>query len=204
MSKAYSKAALLENRIVFLRWSIAALLALALAVAAASFLEANLFARQPALLLAAPVSLILVGGMFILHRTKARLQTYRSAEQNIAKSLRASSSKIIHDLKRQMREAAARDPIIEGLLSDNISAIEQRLQAVLDAEVLDQRRQAVSARCAKARKLLLDRLEAKRVASPAIRAEQAIVEAIHQLKKLKAKAVEQLDAQRALVAHLVV
>lgn len=186
----------LETRLNISRWSVTSLGILAFATAAAAISGTISLTGQPALILAGLLSLILCGAMFAYYHAKVRLENYRAAEKDIAAALRSSSSTEIYGLRRRLRQMAASDRLIHDFCAQHTSSIDQRLGDVLEAEVLEERRLKVAARCAEAKRALSDRIEQQRIASPAIRAERTITGAIENLKRHKAEAEKQLDEQR--------
>lgn len=186
----------LETRLTISRWSVASLGILAFATVAAAIFGTISFTSQPALALAALLTLILCGAIFACYRAKVRLENYRISESGIAAALRSSSSAEIYDLRRRLRRAAAGDRLIDDFYAQFTSSIDRHLEAVLQAEVVEARRLKIVARCADAKRVLSDRIEQQRLASPAIRAERTITGAIENLKRHKADAEKQLNEQR--------
>ena len=99
-------------------------------------------------------------------------------------------------LKRQLLAAASKDGIIHALLAEHKSAIESHLQALWDLEKKKERSDNVSAKCTQTMTLLIERLNTRFFASPAVRAERAVLDAIHQLNELILNANRQLDERR--------
>lgn len=137
-----------------------------------------------------------VGGALVLQSTNSRLGSYRTAEENISKSLKATSSIALQRLKRQLQEAADKDRIIHALFSEHKSAIESHLEALWDLEKKKQRSDKVSAKCAHTMTMLTERLNTRFFASPAVRAERAVLDAIQQLNELILNANRQLEERR--------
>jgi hypothetical protein len=186
----------LEGRLTILRWIVACLGVLVFAAAVATFFEIISIASQSAIILAALLSLVLLWAIFTCHRAKTRLENYRTAERDVVVALRSSSSEQICHLRRRVSDLASRERVVHRFYTECRSKIEQHLEKVMESEVFEARRQNVIARCADAKRTLSDRIEQQRLASPAIRAERTLTDAIQRLKQLKAAAEKQLGAQR--------
>lgn len=186
----------LGNRVWLFKWAVSSVALLTFGIVSAAFLKLSPFLDQHALI-AAGVAVISSGGMWGAYRhAKTCLDDYCTAQQSITAALKAQSSEEIVGLRLQLDEAAKRDTSIQGLQAHSKANLDRHLSDVMEDETRKARSLRVAVLCADARRMLSGRIEQNRLASPVIKAEQQISEAITNLKRHKSDAERQLDEQR--------
>lgn len=186
----------LGNRVRFFKWAIAVLCLITCGTAAAAFLESSPFLGQN-VVIAAGAALFTLGGMWVGHsHAKGGLENFLAAEQLIAAALKAQSSGAIIGFVIKLERAAKTDTAVQDLHTHYKDILDRHLSDVWEDETLKARRLRVATLCANARQMVSGQIEQHRLASPVIKAEQKISEAINNLKRHKSDAERQLDEQR--------
>ena len=186
----------LGKRVRLFKWAASSVALLTFGVVAAAFLKISQFLHQNALIAAGVVviaSCCIWGGY---RRAKTRLDDYITAQQYIAAALKAHSSEDIIAIRLQLDASANRDTSIRDLQAYNTANLDRHLSDVIEDETREARSLRVAMLCADARRILSSRIEQHRLASPVIKAERQISEAITNLKRHKSDAERQLDEQR--------
>jgi hypothetical protein len=186
----------LEDRVTILKRSVVFLIVAVLVAGVAAILDNIFLTNMPALAFTGGLAVTICGASIACRRAMFRLEGYEAAERAIASAIISSCSAEISDLLGKLEAVAARDGAIRRLYVEWASSIEQRLNEVLEAEAHENRRLRVALQCANAKRSLLGRVEQQRLASPAIRAERAITDAIENITRHRAVAEARLDEQR--------
>jgi hypothetical protein len=143
-----------------------------------------------------PLCLVLVGIAIFRHRVARRIELYATAVADVRLVMSSTSSTSIGDRLAELTARSEKDPLIKALVRRALPAMTQHREAVRQAEAYATRKSRVQDRCAKARKAALARVEAERQASPVLRAQRMIEDALRTIKNHKADAERQLDEQR--------
>lgn len=145
------------------------------------------------------LALALLGALAIVmsRRDTQRLNALAQAEQDLARALSSTSSERIELIREDLQAASTKNALIRQLYATSKDEISRHCEHALELETAQARRQAIISQCYKAYEAVSGRIEAQRRASPAIRAERELSEAIANLRQMKANAEKSLDEQRA-------
>ncbi|EDL48259.1 hypothetical protein [Erythrobacter sp. SD-21] len=191
-----ARARLAAHEVVLGRGGVLGFLAAALVFAAWSFEVLQWIA-----LIAIPtiVALVLLGSLSVTlgRRARRKLDELARAEQDLASALASTSFEWIALMREDLQEASTHNALIRQLYDSFGDEIGLHFERVFEVEIAQARRQAIISQCHEAYEAVSCQIEERRVASPAVRAERELSEAIANLRQIKSDADKLLDEQRA-------